>query len=154
MPTRGLTNCSTIGSSLQASPSFAVRATVQARCTVSATSLDFGSVGVIATARDATNTLSLVCTRDAPYIVALNGGVSNATDPAQRKITRASEFIRYGLYRDGARSQPWGATAGVDTAAGTGLGTTQNYTVYGRVPAQATPSPGTYADTVVVTISY
>jgi spore coat protein U-like protein len=27
-------------------------------------------------------------------------------------------------------------------------------TVYGRVPAQSTPAPGTYADTVVMTISY
>jgi spore coat protein U-like protein len=35
-----------------------------------------------------------------------------------------------------------------------GPGLAQTLTVYGRVPAQSTPSPGTYADTVVMTICY
>ncbi|WP_409528142.1 spore coat protein U domain-containing protein [Rhizobium sp.] len=37
---------------------------------------------------------------------------------------------------------------------GTGTGSPQTLTVYGRVPAQNTPAPGTYSDTVVVTVSY
>ena len=98
--------------------------------------------------------MSVVCTRDAAYTVALNGGVSGASDPTQRKMTKASEFILYGLYRDGARTLPWGDAQGINTAAGTGSGSTQNHTVYGRVPAQATPSPGTYTDTIVVTVTY
>jgi spore coat protein U-like protein len=147
-------DCSTIGSGLEATPTFTARATVQAQCTVSATDLNFGSAGIISAARDATNTVSVVCTRDAAYTVALNGGVSGASDPTQRKMTKASEFILYGLYRDGARTLPWGDTQGINTAAGTGSGSTQNHTVYGRVPAQATPSPGTYTDTIVVTVTY
>jgi spore coat protein U-like protein len=69
-------------------------------------------------------------------------------------MSQASQNITYGLYRDSARAQPWGDSAGTNTAAGTGSGLAQTVTVYGRVPAQTTPSPGTYSDTVVVTISY
>ena len=53
-----------------------------------------------------------------------------------------------------ARTQPWGNSSGVITAAGTGSGLAQSLTVYGRVPAQTTPSPGAYTDTVVVTLTY
>jgi spore coat protein U-like protein len=37
---------------------------------------------------------------------------------------------------------------------GTGIGSSQNYTVYGRVQAQTTPAPGTYTDTITVTVTY
>lgn len=149
-------DCTTLGSSLEASPSFSVRAAVQARCTVSANTMDFGATGSLVAARDAANTVSVVCTRDAPYTVALGsllGGLLGP-NPTQRRMTRGLESILYGLYRDAARTQPWGDDQGVNTAAGIGVGATQNYTVYGRVPPQATPSPGTYTDTVVVTVTY
>ncbi|WZB69364.1 spore coat protein U domain-containing protein [Achromobacter xylosoxidans] len=37
---------------------------------------------------------------------------------------------------------------------GLGSGTVQNHTVYGRVPAQTTPRPGSYSDTVTATITF
>ncbi|HEY2977511.1 MAG TPA: spore coat protein U domain-containing protein, partial [Burkholderiaceae bacterium] len=38
---------------------------------------------------------------------------------------------------------------------GTGNGSPQPHTVYGRVPAQATtPAPGTYTTTITVTVTY
>ena len=66
----------------------------------------------------------------------------------------SSSNVTYGLYRDSARSQPWGASVGVNTASGTGDGSSQNLTAYGRVPAQTTPQPGAYSDTIVVTVGY
>ena len=74
--------------------------------------------------------------------------------PTQRKMTKAAEFVLYGLYRDSARSLPFGNTIGTNTLAGTGTGLAQSATVYGRIPPQATPSPGTYNDTIVVTLTY
>jgi spore coat protein U-like protein len=62
--------------------------------------------------------------------------------------------VIYGLYRDSARSLPWGSTVGTNTSSGTGTGSTQTQTVYGRVATQTTPSPGTYSDSVVVTVGY
>jgi spore coat protein U-like protein len=37
---------------------------------------------------------------------------------------------------------------------GTGSGSGQALTVYGRVGSQTTPSPGAYSDSVVVTVTY
>jgi spore coat protein U domain-containing protein, fimbrial subunit CupE1/2/3/6 len=146
--------CSTIGSSHATSAAFTVSATNATICSVSAAPLNFPQTGVLQSAVTATTTVTLTCTNSAPYTVALDGGLSGATDPTQRKMTLSSAQITYGLYQDAARTQPWGDSAGTNTVAGTGSGLTQSLTVYGRVPAQNTPAPGTYSDTVVVTVTY
>jgi spore coat protein U-like protein len=106
------------------------------------------------TALDGMSSITVTCTNAAPYTVALDGGLSGAVNPAQRKMSQASATITYGLYQDASRVTPWGDSVGVNTMAGIGSGLAQTFTVYGRVPAQNTPAPGTYADTVVLTISY
>jgi spore coat protein U-like protein len=45
-------------------------------------------------------------------------------------------------------------SSGTNTEAGTGTGTTQTITVYGQVPAQTSPAPGSYADVVNVTVTF
>jgi spore coat protein U-like protein len=69
-------------------------------------------------------------------------------------MTTAAEFVLYGLYRDSARSLPFGNTIGINTLAGTGSGLAQSVMVYGGIAPQATPSPGTYNDRIVVTLTY
>ncbi len=70
-------------------------------------------------------------------------------------MTNGSDGITYGLYKDAARSQLWeDANTPGSTVAGTGTGSAQSATVYGRVSAQGTPSAGAYSDTVVVTVTY
>ena len=98
--------------------------------------------------------LGPVCTNGTPYTVGLDGGLSGATNPTQRKMTQGTAFVLYGLYRDAARSQAFGNTIGTNTAAGTGTGLSQTLTVYGRVAPQATPAPGTYTDTITATLTY
>lgn len=134
------------------SPTFSVNAFVDRTCTVSAQNLNFGSHGVLRTQTDASSQLSVNCTSGLPYTVGLNGGLSNQA-PTARRMTANGQFITYGLYRNSDRSLPWGDTAGT-MASGTGSGIAQNLGVYGRVPAQTTPSPGTYSDTVAVTVTY
>jgi spore coat protein U-like protein len=148
-------DCSTIDATREASPAFTVSATVQARCTVSATDLNFGTAGVIASAYDAQNTISVVCTRGAPYQIALGAGLNDGgLGVDARKMKAGSATIAYQLYRDASRTLVWGNTLNTDTKGGSGDGSTQNHTVFGRVPAQTTPAPGTYSDTIVVTIEY
>ena len=137
-----------------ASTSTTATATVLSSCSVSATNISFGSVGLLTSNKDATGTLSVQCNSTLPYTISLDGGLSAATNPAQRKMTFSTSNILYGLYSDSARAVPWGATAGVNTISGTGNGASQNLTVYGRIASQVTPKPGTYSDTIVVTASY
>jgi spore coat protein U-like protein len=137
-----------------ASTSFTVSATVVSNCNVSATALNFGTAGVFISTTDATSAVSAQCTNSLPYTVSLNGGNAGATDPTQRKMSKGAETIIYGLYRDTAHTLPWGSTIGTNTASGTGSGAQQNFTVYGHVPVQTTPSPGSFSDTIVATITY
>jgi len=134
--------------------SFIATANIISACTVSATNIDFGNTGLLTSNIDATSSVDVTCTSALPYDVGLDGGLSGATDPTMRIMTLSSENVTYGLYRDSARTLPWGDTIGTDTAAGTGSGSSQALIVYGRVPTQSTPTPGTYTDTVVVTVTF
>ena len=69
-------------------------------------------------------------------------------------MTSGAAIVNYSLYSDSGRTTVWGNTVGTDTVAATGSGASQSYTVYGRVTAQTTPAPGTYSDTVTVTVTY
>jgi spore coat protein U-like protein len=149
---RGSTPCPTGG--LTTSTSFSATATVLSTCSVSATTVNFGSSGVLTGNRDAQGTLSIQCSPSLPYTISLNGGNSGATDPTQRRMSFSSATLTYGLYRDTARTLPWGSTIGTNTTSGTGTGVTQTQTVYGRVATQTTPAPGTYTDSVIVTVGY
>ncbi len=149
-------NCSAIGLTNVTNVPFTAQANYQGTCTVTATNMDFGSRGVLDTATTTSNTVSVTCTNGANYTIGLSGGNAAAVDPTQRKMANGgnTEFVTYGIYRDLARTLPWGSTIGTNTVAATGNGSAQAHTAYGHVPAQATPSPQTYTDTIVVTVTY
>ena len=137
-----------------ASTSSSATATVVSSCNVNATNINFGSIGLLTGNTDAQGTLAIQCNSTLPYTVSLDGGLSGAADPTQRKMSSAGVNVIYGLYRDAARSLPWGNSAGVNTASGTGTGLSQNQTVYGRIAPQTTPKPAAYSDTIVTTVTY
>jgi spore coat protein U-like protein len=61
--------------------------------------------------------------------------------------------LSYFLYSDSGRTTNWGNVTG-SWVSGTGTGTAQNLTVYGRIPASQSALIGSYADTVTVTITF
>lgn len=131
----------------------AVSATVPAQCSVTASALAFGSYAASAT--DATASISVTCTNGTTYTVALDAGTgAGATTSARLMSGPSGATLSYNLYRDAARSLTWGNTIGTDVQSGTGNGTAQALTVYGRIPAAQYPIPGTYTDTVTVTVTY
>jgi spore coat protein U-like protein len=146
-------SCTTLANPSVAMP-FTVSVTIDPHCGVTATMLDFGTAGVLQTEVDGTNTLFVTCSATTPYSISLNGGLTGAVDPTQRKMSKGAETVTYGLYRNSGRTQPWGDSIGSNTVAGVGTGLAQSFAIYGRVPSQPTPSPGTYTDTVVVTVTY
>jgi len=150
----GVGTCAAIGNSNATAAAFTVSADYSATCSVSAATLNFGSTGVLASALDGATSLTATCSATTPYTISLDGGTAAASDPAQRKMSNGGAQITYGLYQNAARSQPWGNTTGSNTVAGTGSGSGQSITVYGRVPAQTTPAPGTYSDSIIATLTY
>jgi spore coat protein U-like protein len=134
---------------------FAVQATIAATCTInSASTLNFGTLGVLASNTDQTSTIQVACTNTTPYNIGLDPGAGTGATVAVRKLTSGANTVNYTLYSDSGRTTVWGNTVSTDTVAATGNGVAQSYTVYGRIPAQTTPAPGSYADTITVTVTY
>jgi spore coat protein U-like protein len=134
---------------------FTTQVTLAATCVInSASTLNFGSQGILAANVDQTSTIAVQCTNTTPYNIGLDVGTGTGATVAVRKLTSGGATVNYTLYSDSGRTTVWGNTVGTDTVAASGSGAAQNYTVYGRVPSQTTPAPGTYTDTVTVTVTY
>jgi len=144
------TSCSGGTTTQQIFSSSAVSATVLGTCTVAGGTLNFGSVGLLSANVDATATVTPNCSSGTSYTVSLDGGQNGGTNATNRKMVSGSASVTYGLFTDSARSNGWyGASVN-----GTGNGSNQPITVYGRVAPQATPAPATYTDTVVITVTF
>lgn len=135
--------------------SFSFEARIDPGCTVSGSTLGFGAVGVINAPKTAQNAIDVHCTNTTPYSIGLGNGL-NGTSPTARKLAKGAERITYGIYKDQQGTQPWGdaALGAAFVRSGTGNGLTQSLPAYGIAPAQTTPSPGAYSDTVVATVTY
>jgi spore coat protein U-like protein len=87
------------------------------------------------------------------------GNVANST-VAQRLLAgtaagNTGTTVAFNLYQSSAAAAPvWGNTPGTDIVSGVGSGSAIPTTVYGRVPAQATPKPGTYQSTITATVNF
>ena len=136
-----------------ATTTFAVTATVQATCLVSATPLAFGTyTGVLV---NSTSTVSVTCTNTTPYNVGLSAGLATGATVLTRKMTGpASAVLAYAMYSDSGHSVNWGQTIGTDTVTGTGNGSAQAITVYGQTTAAQYVAPGAYTDTITATVTY
>ena len=134
---------------------FGVQITITASCTiVSASTLNFGSQGVLTANVDQTSTIAVQCTNTTPYNIGLNAGTATGATVTTRKMTNGAATVSYALYSNAGMTTNWGNTVGTDTVASTGIGACQNFTVFGRVPAQTTPAPNTYTDTITVTVTF
>lgn len=141
-----------------ATSSMTVNSTVTANCIVSTTAVAFGNVDVTAgTNVDGTGTFSVTCTNGTAWAAAANAGSGTGATLATRKMANGTNLLNYALYTDTARTTVWGDAATTATAkvSGTGSGSAQSNTIYGRVASGQTSLPaGVYADTVTVTVTY
>lgn len=151
----GFTCGPTLSSRVQQVP-FTVRTTNNSSCTVLATELNFGNTLDLSATIQASNSIQVTCSPGASYEVSLGNGSSGGTSPVQRRMANSASanVITYGIYRDAARTLPWGSTSGSNTVSSVGTGAAQTFTGYGKVPAQTTPLAMTYTDTVIVQVTY
>jgi len=136
---------------------FNATASVAAQCNVSAANLSFGAVNPLITQTDATTTLTVNCTKNTPYTVGLDAGVTAGATIAQRLMANGANTMQYNLYTNAARSIIWGNSSGSWVpGTGAGLPTAQTLTVYGRVASgQINLAVGNYQEnTITVTVTY
>lgn len=132
---------------------FTVTAVVAKDCGVSATNLAFGTYS--GTPINSTSTISVTCTNTTSYNVGLNAGLATGATVTNRSMTGpGSALLGYKLFSNPGYTTNWGNTVGTNTVAGTGNGATQPLTVYGQVPAGEFVTPGSYTDTITVSVTY
>ena len=133
--------------------SFLVTADVPPDCTFSAGNLVFGAY--TGAQLDAQSQISLTCTSGTAWNVGLSQGDFAGATVTSRKMTGpGASSMGYSLYRNSGRTLNWGNTVGTDTVSGTGSGSAQSVTVYGRVPASQDLPAGSYQDTIIATITF
>jgi spore coat protein U-like protein len=149
-----------VAQSATTTTTFAVTATVQSTCSATATALPFGAYTPGGGALTNNSTISVKCTKNTPYTVALNAGTTTGTAFTQRLMASGANTLQYNLYTTAGFATVFGdGTGSTATSAGTGAGvaTANTLTVYGQLPDSAANQaaiPGSYSDTITVTVSY
>ncbi len=133
---------------------FSSSASVASRCQLAtASDMNFGSpASNFAGNIDQVSGISMTCTNGTAWQIGLDNGQSALA--TTRRMIGGSSYVVYELYRDTGRTLRWGNTLNTDTLSGSGSGTTQALSVYGRVAAQAGVAAGSYSDKITVTITY
>ena len=141
-----------------ATNSLSSQTTVSTACNVSGNTLSFGNAinPISGTAVTGSSTLTIECTATTPYTVALSAGINagGVTNFLNRKMVNGAYTLAYQLYVDNGYTQVWGNGTGSSVYSGTGSGGLQYVTIYGRIPSLTGTVPGTYTDTVTVTVTY
>ena len=129
-----------------------------AQCSVSASSVSFGTYNVFAAVHnDSTGTITLNCNGGA-HAVKVEISSGGASSFALRRMLKGTEQLRYNLYLDAARTIVWGNGSGGSESNSVGNPpNNQNVTltIFARVPAAQDVSAGSYTDSpVTVTVNY
>lgn len=134
-------------------------------CGVTTTNVAFGSYSPLAFGNtDTTGSVKVSCGGVAGLLIPFNIAISagNSGSYASRRLKSGANLLAYNLYTDASYTTVWGdgssasqlvnASVTLDVL---GLSPTQSFYVYGRIPGrQLTAVPGTYGDTISVTLTY
>lgn len=134
-------------------------------CSVAVGNVAFGGYDVFSPVNlDSTGLLVVTCQRaggpaNSTLAIAIGTSASSGL-VANRRMQpgSGSDFLRYNLFRDAARTAVWGNTAGVDTLVQAisvpNNGSAQvSATIFGRIPAGQDVRAGIYTDSVMITVT-
>ncbi|MCW9680499.1 spore coat U domain-containing protein [Dolichospermum planctonicum UHCC 0167] len=133
-----------------------IEAFVNNNCTISATSLDFGTYSPAAS-KNVTGTVKTNCTLAASAVITLDQGsyrATNSSDTAPlRRLKSGNNYLSYTLYQNSGKTTIWGNST--DTGVNVlGTGTEQSASVYGEIPTGQSVPAGLYLDSVTATVTY
>jgi spore coat protein U-like protein len=151
-----------VAQSATTTASFQVTASVAPTCSASAANLNFLTYTPGGGAPTASTNVTVKCTTGTKFTVFLNAGSTAGGSFAQRLMANGASTLQYNLYTDNKFTTVFGdGTASTSGVPGTGAGVTAAnqvlVPVYGNLPDSATNQaaiPGSYSDTIAVTVSY
>jgi spore coat protein U-like protein len=148
-----------IAQSATTGTSFAVNATVNSSCSVTAATLVFPAYTPLGGNQVGSTNVAVNCTNKTPFTVLLNKGANGTI--AQRLMASGANTLQYNLYTTNTYTTVFGdGTSGSQTVLGTGVGlsTAVLVPVYGQLPDNATNQlaipANNYTDTITVTVNY
>jgi spore coat protein U-like protein len=132
-------------------------------CDVSATAIPFGTYDPASTSpREVTGTISVSCVvlvvgLNVSWTLSLDDGLGTTFTP--RRLSSGANTLNYNIYTSPSYGTIWGdgspGTSAVSDSDFLVVGMAhRNYTMYARIPALQDVSPGSYGDSVVVSILY
>ena len=136
---------------------FCAGAAEAAQCTVSTSSVNFGTYDVFDTQpNDSTGTITLNCNGAARNVaIAISHGGSLFY--GLRSMNRWFELLFYNLYLDASRTVIWGDGSGgsqMEIVGNPPNNRSLPLTIFARIPPGQDVSAGSYSDTVTVTVQY
>ena len=134
------------------SASISVSATIQASCLVSTTDTVFRTY---AAAAHAASAVSVACSNFVPYNVSLSAAMApGATGTAGRMTGSSFALLGYALTSNHRAIANRPQDLSTDSAAGFGGGSNSLLAIHDQIPAAQYVAPGSYADTISVTVTY
>lgn len=129
---------------------FSLEAGVSTYCQITGTQgLSFGAGRATTTQTvDAIGGITVQCYWGS-FTVALGDG--QHASAGQRRVSNGTDTLAYDIYTTASRTIPW---QGATTVTATSNGAPTSLSLYGRMPAQPTPSPGHYTDTVIASVTF
>jgi spore coat protein U domain-containing protein, fimbrial subunit CupE1/2/3/6 len=129
-------------------------------CTVSVTGVAFGTYTPLqSSALDINGTINIACsgvTGNNAVTVDLSTGVSNSYLPT-RTLVSGTDTLSYNLYLDAGYTQVWGNGTGGSVEGSASIRNNSpnaSLPVHGAIAAGQDPPPGSYTDTITVTVNY
>ena len=131
-------------------------------CTLTTLKMAFGPYAPLTTnlttPLEITGSLKVKCTSGLGYSLTADTGLhgadatgSCATAACTRALNTGTAYVSYDLYTDNTYTTVWNAS---NSIGGTGTGAAVTVDFYGYIPAGIANTPGTYGDTVTVTVTY
>ena len=102
----------------------------------------------------ATNLISVSCNGNGTATIDLSTGSSSTYFP--RSMISGTDTLTYNLYTTASLTSVWGDGTGgtVDQNFAYHGGTSASYSVYGQIPALQNVNPGSYTDTITITVTF
>lgn len=130
-------------------------------CAITAPSVDFGSAAFVSSFDPVTQSISVICSKDASYTVGIDDGLHPSG--GIRRLSDGTDFIEYDIYYPASSNTRWGSigserrsSSEATSNAGVHTGTTaQGFTYRAEIlSGQTTPPAGIYTDTLMIDIQF
>jgi spore coat protein U-like protein len=130
------------------------RLQVDTSCRIFTEPLAFGNANIFSGVINAQATIRLRCGPQVAYSVAIDNG-QNFSGGNRRMYSGAPfvPYVTYQIYRNAARTQVWGSTAGNVVTGTTPVNGDVDLIAYGQVPGGII-WPAAYVDVVTVTVTF